>query len=104
MAQTSKSNFEQMKYCMDSSAACLNCAEHASDEGCARTCRINAELASCTAKLMSLNAPQLNTLIDLTIKSSKECAEMCIKHKNDHCQTCAHSCQNLAQSLRQVTE
>ncbi|CAG8436693.1 9016_t:CDS:2 [Diversispora eburnea] len=101
MAQTPKSNFQHMKDCMDSSAACLNCAEHANSEGCARTCRINAELASCTAKLISLNAPQVNTLVDLTIKSSQDCAEICIKHNNDHCQTCAHACQNLAENLRQ---
>ncbi|CAG8550402.1 4725_t:CDS:2 [Paraglomus occultum] len=65
-----------MQACLGSAAACLECAEKAAGEGCAKQCRTNAELASCTAKLMSIGAPEAKTLTELTRTSSDRCAEM----------------------------
>ncbi|CAG8447945.1 2184_t:CDS:10 [Scutellospora calospora] len=69
-----------MKTCYESSAACLDCAEKSGKEECCETqCRINAELADTTARLMSLNAPQVDALINLVIESSQKCADICSK-------------------------
>ncbi|CAG8577691.1 22711_t:CDS:2 [Dentiscutata erythropus] len=102
---SSDDNLCLMKSCFESSAACLECAERSgSHEGCATQCRINAELAGVTARLMSLKAPEVNTLVDLVIKSSKKCADICSQHKNDHCQACAAAARNLGNNLRGYQE
>ncbi|CAG8508130.1 7359_t:CDS:2 [Paraglomus brasilianum] len=97
-------NLPYMQACLGSAAACLKCAENASGEGCSKQCRTNAELASCTAKLMSIGAPEVKALVDMTRASSDKCSEMCGKHDNDHCQACANAARQLADSLRMYQE
>ncbi|KAG9300942.1 hypothetical protein G9A89_005000 [Geosiphon pyriformis] len=73
---------ESQKYvqaCNKSAEACNNCAEKMKEEGCAKQCRTNAELANCTSKLISLNSPQAPKLAELTVESAKLCASMCVK-------------------------
>ncbi|CAG8752461.1 14602_t:CDS:2, partial [Gigaspora margarita] len=77
------------------------CAERSgSREGCATQCRINAELACVTARLISLKAPQVDTLKKLVTESAQKCADMCAQHKNDHCQACASAARNLCSNLK----
>ncbi|CAG8548112.1 4214_t:CDS:2 [Cetraspora pellucida] len=80
----------------ESAAACYDCAERSGDsEGCANQCRINAELAGVTARLISLKAPEVNALMNLVIESSQNS-----QHKNDHCQACAAAARSLGDNLR----
>ncbi|CAH1759766.1 6563_t:CDS:2 [Entrophospora sp. SA101] len=90
--------------CNESAAACTNCADNAQHEKCSKQCRINAELATLTGKFLSLGAPQLNSIIDLTLSSANTCAEVCKQHSSDHCKACAKAASNLQQSLRKYQE
>ncbi|GBC04626.1 hypothetical protein RclHR1_05790007 [Rhizophagus clarus] len=97
-------HLDSIKACAQSAAACTNCAEMSGTEGCSKQCRANAALASCTAQLMSLDAPQLNSMIELTIKSAQSCVDHCGKHSNEHCKACVEAAQNLGSNLRKFQE
>ncbi|RGB38035.1 hypothetical protein C1646_812914 [Rhizophagus diaphanus] len=97
-------HLESIKACAESAAACTNCAEMASQEGCSKKCRANAALASCTAQLLSIDAPQLDSMIELTMNSAQTCADHCGKHSADHCKACAVSARRLSAALRNYKE
>eukprot|EP01116_Phalansterium_solitarium_P018088 TRINITY_DN4657_c0_g2_i1.p2 TRINITY_DN4657_c0_g2~~TRINITY_DN4657_c0_g2_i1.p2 ORF type:complete len:117 (+),score=44.87 TRINITY_DN4657_c0_g2_i1:436-786(+) len=98
-----KDTLNYMRICTDTAAACTLCAEMATEEGidCWKHCRATALLCETTMKWISMNMPEIDTLLQMTTKVAHECARMCEKHADrEHCVSCASACDKLVNSLK----
>ncbi|TPX66469.1 hypothetical protein SpCBS45565_g04436 [Spizellomyces sp. 'palustris'] len=84
--------------------ACEECANRAVEENmdCYGHCKACAELCNVTMRLMSVNSMHAGETAAICAKACDHCAEMCAKHKTDHCQTCAQSCREASGACRDI--
>ena len=85
-------------HCNYCAGACLREDNVKMMTDCIQTDIACAEICSTTAKLIAMESPFAQAMVEKCKQICEKCADECAKHDHQHCQDCAEACRKCAEA------